>query len=468
MLASDTHDEQTLGLCPSDSAVHLLVMAPLYFEKPQNDDTRFMDFEILKTSFHRTLATCLPHALGTNLRPSELGDPATPLLVTVSEATPQLPMVTKHVDDECTIAAMRVSGFIPHVQPRAILERTVPIMRNPMGGGDPLVTLDVVYMSDGVGVLLVLSHAVVDMAAYCRFVGEWAQVASSMSCGVAEDAFLPRRRMDTDRGKFWALVSEHTSPNPYPFEKHLEDQCSAGSVEPLAVGGDMTTMTTTVFRLSADVEAMGRLALTRDKLCPGISVLNFVSALLWQIIARAESTTAAATTATSEYTYFSASLTIRKDTRFAEYWGNTATVKYIHARATMIAGDLGYASELVQKCVREFGVSDFAYIVGLYTRSDQKYIQNLGRCLKHQVAQLLSVTNLSRVPFYGVDFGFGGPVKAFYQTVRIPGLCFIMPRSVEGGIEIFVCLRDDGAAKALVNDEMVQRHFDVEKVLAHQ
>ncbi|KAJ2557258.1 hypothetical protein GGH95_005199, partial [Coemansia sp. RSA 1836] len=82
MLASDTHDEQTLGLCPSDSAVHLLVMAPLYFEKPQDDDSEFMDFEILKTSFHRTLATCLPHALGTNLRPSELGDPATPFLVT--------------------------------------------------------------------------------------------------------------------------------------------------------------------------------------------------------------------------------------------------------------------------------------------------------------------------------------------------------------------------------------------------
>ncbi|KAJ2898642.1 hypothetical protein IWW38_001293 [Coemansia aciculifera] len=449
---SPADEQTTLTLCASDKAVHLLVMAPLYFEKPSGTPTctEFMDFDILTASFHRTLATCLPHALGTNLRESTtaaVGDMSTTMLVTVNRASPTFPVVTKHVDSECTVAMMRASGFLPHVQPRAILDKTAQFVSNPMAG-DPLVSLDIVYMSDGVGMLLVVSHGVVDMAAYCRFVYEWGLVASAMQ-GESVAGGVPRE-LDTDRRKFWAMVSEHTSSlNPLPIKEHFEELSKAGvTVAAGAVGA-------TVFRLSADVAAMKKLASTRDEQCPGTTVPNFVSALLWRLIARAASPT-------TEFTYFSASLTIRSNPQFAEYWGNTATAKHIHAPTKAVRGeDMRYAAGLVEQCVRQFSVSDFAHIIGLFTSKDSTYVRNVGTYVGAPTAATLSVVNMSRIPFYGVNFGCGEPVKAFYQTIRMPGLCFIMPRSEEGGIEVFVCLTD-AAARELAEDDVVQSHFVVE------
>ncbi|KAJ2741445.1 hypothetical protein GGI20_005185 [Coemansia sp. BCRC 34301] len=429
-------------------------MAPLYFEKPvDTPSSEFMNFDILKTSFHQTLTACLPHALGTNLRTSTDGDLAAPLLVTVNSAAPRLPVVTRHKDSECTIALMRASGFMPHVQPKALLERTAPLTRNPMGG-DPLATLDVVYMSDGVGVLLVLSHAVVDMAAYCRFCIEWGLATGAMRGKGAVAGVV--RAMDTDRSRFWAQVSAHTpAADPSPFEKHLEEFRKTNYQLQAEEAGDNTTV---AFRLSADVAGMARLAQTRDAECAGISVPNFVSALLWRIVARASSSAA-------EFAWFSASLTIRSQRQFADYWGNTATAKYIHAQTKAVAqGDLRLTAGLVQSCVRDFGVAEFARIVGLYAGSDGgAFLRNVSELIGTPRVARLSVANISRIPFYSVDFGHGGPVKVQYQTVRIPGLCFVMPQSADGGMEVLVCL-SEAAGRALINDETIQSHFIVETV----
>ncbi|KAJ2801335.1 hypothetical protein H4S07_004966, partial [Coemansia furcata] len=299
MLASDNAKEQSLGLCPADCAVQLPIVTPLYFEKSSDSTPEFMDFDILKTSFYHTLATCLPHALGTNLR-KPTDDSSMSYLVTVNPTAPKLPPVTRHVDDECTIAAMRQSGFLPHVQPKVILCETAKVVRNPLGG-DPLATLDIVYMSDGVGVLLTISHGIVDMGAYCRFIMEWGLVAKAMACGANN---VPRG-MDTDREKFWALVTEDAIPvSPTAFEEHLAGLNATGAVPAVADKAPAS-----LFILSADAAAVKRLAQTRDIMCPGVSVPNFISAFLWRTVALSYPE--------ARYAYFSSSLTIRNDPRFA-------------------------------------------------------------------------------------------------------------------------------------------------------
>ncbi|KAJ1924644.1 hypothetical protein GGI01_002044 [Coemansia sp. RSA 376] len=437
MLASDDMKEQTLGLCPADSAAHLPVMAPLYFENPHSSTAGFMDFDILKTTFYRTLTLCLPHALGT--KPRESSDPGTPFLVTIDQPS-ELPLVTKHIDDTCTIAEMRRSGFMPHVQPEVILREASKLVRNPMGG-DPLVTLDIVYMKDGVGVLLVISHAIVDMAAYCRFVLEWGLVAKAGS--------LPRD-MDTDRKRFWDLVSGLATPVPTVFENHMAELNAADVEVPLE-----HPQASTIFRLSADAAAMGKLACTRDTMCPGISLPNFISALLWRITALA--------CPNAKYAYFSSSLTIRNDPRFAEYWGNTSTFKFIYAPRDKVIEDVGRVADWVQDSVREFTVAEFAHILSLYTVDGRWYDRSLSKYVGAAGVPRLSVMNISRIPFYDIDFGWGRPTKVMYQTVGIPGLCFFMPQTGDGGIEVFVCLRED-AANALLADELVSSHFDVEEI----
>ncbi|KAJ2344940.1 hypothetical protein GGH91_002696 [Coemansia sp. RSA 2671] len=443
MLASDT-SEKTLGLCPPDCAVHLPIMTPLYFERPVGM-TGFMDFDVLKSSFYRTLTTCLPHALGTNFRLS--GDPSMPYLVTVNPAAPNLPRVARHVDDECTIAAMRQSGFMPHVQPKAILCETAKVTRNPLGG-DPLVTLDIVYMSDGVGVLLVISHAIVDMGAYCRFMVEWGLVAKAVACG---DVGVPRE-MDTDRSKFWSLVTKWAEPVPTTeFEAHLAELNAAGAQVPLA-----NPQPVTIVRLGADPKAVAKLSQTRDRLCPGISVPNFISALLWRITGQASE---------SEYAYFSSSLTIRSDPRFSEYWGNTSTSNFIYVpRERLISESLADVARRIQESVYEFGVAEFAHILDLFTAKDSWYDRSVVKYVGVTGVSRMSVVNVSRsVPLYDIDFGGGRPVKVMNQAVRIPGLCFFMPWSQEGGIEVIACLPEP-TVNVLLVDELVMSHFDVARV----
>ncbi|KAJ2733598.1 hypothetical protein IW152_002968 [Coemansia sp. BCRC 34962] len=443
MLASDI-EGQTVGLCPADGAAHFPIMTPLYFEKPA-DAAGFMDFNVLRSSFYRTLTTCLPHALGTNFRSSD--GPLTPYLVTVNSAAPKLPLVTRHMDDECTIAAMRQSGFMPHVQPKAILCETAKVARNPLGG-DPLVTLDIVYMSDGVGVLLVISHAIVDMGAYCRFIIEWGLVAKAVACG---DSGLPRE-LDTDRGEFWSLVSDCAESVPATeFERHLAELDAAGAEVPPA-----HLQQATIIRLGADPAAVAKLSLTRDRLCPGISVPNFISALLWRITGRASQ---------SEHAYFSASLTIRGDPRFSKYWGNTSTSNFIHVPRERLLGDsLVDVARRVQDSVREFSVANFARLIELFTAKDSWYNRSLCKYVGAAGVARFSVVNISRsVPFYDIDFGWGRPVKVMYQAVKIPGLCFFMPWSQDGGIEAIVCLSEP-AINALFKDELILNHFDVVRV----
>ncbi|KAJ2813915.1 hypothetical protein H4S07_000308 [Coemansia furcata] len=270
MLASEDAKEQSLGLCPANCTVQLPILAPLYFENSSGSTPEFMDFDILKTSFYRTLTTCLPHALGTDLR-KPTDDSSMSYLVTVNPTAPRLPPVTRHVDDECTIMAMRQARLLPHVQPKILLCEMAKGVINPMGG-DPLVSLDVVYMSDGAGVLLMLSHGIVDMGAYCRLVVEWGLVAKAMACGANG---VPRG-MDTDRERFWAQVTENAvTVSPTPFEKHLAEFNAAGAEAPVTAKAPAS-----LFILSADVAAVKKLAQTRDTMCPRISVPNFISALL--------------------------------------------------------------------------------------------------------------------------------------------------------------------------------------------
>ncbi|KAJ2430194.1 hypothetical protein GGF41_001043, partial [Coemansia sp. RSA 2531] len=125
--------------------------------------------------------------------------------------------------------------------------------------------------------------------------------------------------------------------------------------------------------------------------------------------------------------------------------------------------DVGRVADWVQDSVREFTVAEFAHILSLYTVDGRWYDRSLSKYVGAAGVPRLSVMNISRIPFYDIDFGWGRPTKVMYQTVGIPGLCFFMPQTGDGGIEVFVCLRED-AANALLADELVSSHFDVEEI----
>ncbi|KAJ2004321.1 hypothetical protein GGI04_002648 [Coemansia thaxteri] len=442
--SSQTEDIEALWLCPADCAVQLRVMAPLYFARPLASHEEFMDFDILEKSFHITLSACLPHVLKADLQQMTRAREQTP-------ARPGLPLATKHIDDYCTIAKMRASDFMPGAQPVVISSAST--VSDPLGG-DPLATLDVVYMSDGVGVLVAISHAVVDMAAYCRFVTEWGLVARDMlklGCKSEELACKPPK-LDVDRQKFWSQATAQCFPRPaLPLEIHLDRLFAENNVD------TAPSVNASLFRLSIDASGIAELSKTRDKVCPGVSVPNLISAIMWRAIVLAYPR--------AKYAYFAASMMVRSLPEFSEYWGSASTVKYIHAETEMFRSSawIREVAQMVQDNVQAFTVNDFVDIISWYDSGENTHCKYLAKYVENGHVPRLMMSNISRIRFYDIDFGYGPAVKAVYPAVGISGLGIMMPRAQTGGIDIYACLPDVAAASILA-DELVREHINIDRI----
>ncbi|PIA14515.1 hypothetical protein COEREDRAFT_82660 [Coemansia reversa NRRL 1564] len=144
---------ETTVLCPADIAICPRCIVHYYYHNQKNLPG-FMEFEVLRDSFYQTLRVCLPIALATNVQKRSENEGIT---LSVDHSKPNYPPVIKHVDTQCTIADMLRRDFAVESQPSAMSNS--PQIVNPLNG-DPLGVVDIVYMSDGVGISVALSHSV--------------------------------------------------------------------------------------------------------------------------------------------------------------------------------------------------------------------------------------------------------------------------------------------------------------------
>ncbi|KAJ2854573.1 hypothetical protein J3B02_002609 [Coemansia erecta] len=75
-------------------------------------------------------------------------------------------------------------------------------------------------------------------------------------------------------------------------------------------------------------------------------------------------------------------------------------------------------------------------------------------------AKQLTVSNISRLSFFNVDFGFGPPCFVTVYPALIPGFAVWLPLSSKGGIRIVWNVADDVFA-SLVNDQLLTKYVDV-------
>ncbi|KAJ2503216.1 hypothetical protein GGH96_000465 [Coemansia sp. RSA 1972] len=433
------HSTRTV-LCPADNAVNPRCVVHFYFHNPDRQ-AGFMEFSILRQTFIQTLRVSLPLALATDM---QMTSPTYGGLTAVIVEDPPLPPVCKHTDDTRTVGCMIAADFAPSTQPSVILG--IPTTSNPLAG-DPLVTLDVVYMTDGVGLGLAFSHAVTDMGGIARFCVEWSRVARSHYTSGATE-YKPCA-LNTGRSWFWPCVCAEPRPPTSPFVSHLEALASDhnGLVDSNA---EIQDTSSTMYRMSTSAHGIAHIGSVRDAICPGVSIPNLISAALWQSLSLSSP---------HSFTYIAASLTTRTHPTYATYWGNTSTIKYTHY-ATQQACQMPCAelARVVQKSVASFTPAEFVYIIDQYT--SEVYLSRLQKYVENDKVPRLMVSNMSRLPYYEVDFGFGCPVKVNWPMDVPRGMAAFFPRSRDGGIDIYL-RTSDLVARNVANHEVLKDHISV-------
>ncbi|KAJ2775345.1 hypothetical protein IWQ56_000121 [Coemansia nantahalensis] len=433
--------------CPADALIDGQCMIHFYYRNTTGDP-RFMEFDVLSESFYDALRSSLPLALATDMQTGPLWSGG--LTATLS-SDPKRPPMTRHVDSKCTIASMIAEGFSQASQPLAL--ESMPQYTKPLEG-DALVTLDVVYMADGVGVGVAFSHAVVDMAACVRFCQEWGARAQSMYTPDDSVVYQPAV-LNTDRGRFWDAITAEETRAESAFDKHLAELVDAapelGNDGPSKVESDMGRSAKPLYRIEITAAATSDIGEERKSVAPGASIPNFLSAVLWRAITRANSE--------ARHTYFATSLTVRTDPRFAEFWGNAATMKYIHMDAgTFSAMDIGDIARTVQAIVSEFTPAEFLRILGTFTNVE--YRNNLVEHVLFSQAPIVTISNVSRTPMYSVDFGFGPPAKVTCPSALGPGMVGFFPNSKAGGIDIYL-RASDAEIEQIAGDSLLKDHIAI-------
>ncbi|KAJ2714698.1 hypothetical protein H4R19_001592 [Coemansia spiralis] len=441
-------------LCPADAAVTPRCLIQFFYQNTAGDP-RFMEFEILCESFYEALRSSMPLALATDMQLESLWSGG----LTVSlDSEPKRPPVTRHIDSKCTVANMIEEGFSRASQPVAL--DSVPHFTNPLEG-DALATLDVVYMADGVGLCLSFSHAAVDLGACVRFCQEWGARARSMYTLSGGAAYQPAE-LNTDRTWFWEAITAQPAQIEREFDKHIAELAAAAAAqepearETSAAQPNETGDINPVYRIEISAAAVGEIGEARHKAAPGVTIPSLLSAVLWRAITQAHPA--------ARYTYFGLSLTVRTNPQFAEYWGNTATMKYLYAETSAFAAmDIAAIARMVQACADEFTLAEFVHILESFT-ANAEYSDTLARFVSSGRAPRLAISNISRAPAYSVDFGFGPPTKVCYPPSVPAGLVIFFPSSKAGGIDIYLRASDAEiqqiASDSLLKDRIVTVAYD--------
>ncbi|KAJ1664463.1 hypothetical protein EV178_004075 [Coemansia sp. RSA 1646] len=442
--------QKTVVFCPADNAIYPRCTIHLYYH---NHDNRpdFMGLGILREALYRTLRVCMPLALATDMRQTSALNGG--LTAKLSD-DPPYPLITKHIDDKHTVAGMMANGFSLASQPPAIVN-SVPVA-NPLAG-DALVSVDIVYMTDGVGLSLAISHAVADLPSLVTLGREWGNVAKAMFA----DSHLQYgpQEFDIDRAGVWERLSAYSPGNSLETTKHLNERWAAeqhslkaaGANEPKKTSDGSTPL---LHRLRISAESVDVLKKLRPAECRDISVGALVSAALWQSHTQAHPD--------QPYTYHGLSITIRADPQFAELCGNTATIDYMHEHPARISSLSIYeVARMIQHRIRNFTPGDFIHFVESY--SDAKFVERLRAFVSSNHQATIVTVNTSRLPYYDIDFGFGRPCKLVCPKDMVPdNFCFMVPHDAQGGIDIYARIPQK-TAEGMQKTELLSDHIEAEQ-----
>ncbi|KAJ1793673.1 hypothetical protein LPJ59_004695 [Coemansia sp. RSA 2399] len=443
-----TLGQNTAVFCPADNAIYQQCTMHLYYHN-HDRSPGFMDFDVLRESLYQTLRASMRLALATDMKQTSVENGG--LTATLSD-TPLYPSIARHVDHEHTIAKMAADGYSLASQPPVMTNCAA--VANPLAG-DALVAVDVVYLKDGVGLSFAASHAVTDLSSLVMVACEWGNVAKAMHTGrYAQYAY---QAFDVDRARFWERVSACAPGDALKTTRDLEERWVAeqhSSPPCVAQKNPFVITETPMHRIRISAKSVVALKRSRPADCHDISVGALISAALWQAHTKAHPD--------QPHTYYGSSVTIRADPQFAGFCGNTSTVDYIRDDPAYINTLSAYeVARVIQRRIRAFTAGDFVHYVKCY--SDATFAPKMAALVSSNHRATLVTVNVSRLPLYDIDFGYGRPCKFVCPKIIVAErFCIMAPQDADGGFEIYTRIPQE-TIEMVQETELLSGHIEIVK-----
>ncbi|KAJ2614819.1 hypothetical protein H4S08_001521 [Coemansia sp. RSA 1365] len=140
------------------------------------------------------------------------------------------------------------------------------------------------------------------------------------------------------------------------------------------------------------------------------------------------------------------------------YIGNTVCPVYMQQKAAEMQ-KMTVSKLAVQIGQHMHAVTRARWLGSMLMLQDANRYRKFLTVFANPSAKQLTVSNISRLGFFEVDFGFGAPVHATVYPALIPGFATWLPLGVSGGLHILWNMSDSAAAR-LRSDPLFTQYVD--------
>ncbi|KAJ2004779.1 hypothetical protein H4R26_002313 [Coemansia thaxteri] len=390
--------------------------------------------------------------------PNEGGQsPAVHIIVSDSSKQTQAPRYDEHDVSEL-VSDIQAAHYNWATWPAQLL--SVSPIRVRLGSARelPLAHVVVTWHADGMGLLVSVDHSVADGVGVSVLLNQWAGAVRN------RELLLP---VDADHAAAWRqLVETADEPQPDWFVNYVD---SLPAVAPEPSGTESAGIADTDPRAPVEVEralrrnthalrvtraALQRLADDNSRGGP-VPAIRLAYALMWQryMAAMARGSDPDATCLIN--VIHSARAVVGRP----HYIGNAVCPVYSRrALGSLLNASVADVAEEIGRSMHAITAPQWLAFTQLFHDAPRR--AKLLTLFANPEALQLSVSNISRVPFFDVDFGFGPPCHATVYPMVIPGFAVWTPLQADGGLHILWNLPDHVFA-ALAQDKELARYVDV-------
>ncbi|KAJ2075400.1 hypothetical protein GGH13_000634 [Coemansia sp. S155-1] len=328
-----------------------------------------------------------------------------------------------------------------------------------------LIAGTVVRFADGYLAALSVSHIVADGVAVYLLLRQWASLAQRLAAD-GDNSPMPELPIDFDHPAFWHKLSAHPH-DAHPFVEYINSQ-DFGSMSALQAklsiwyatgslsGGDTLAMRLLHVSPTA-IEAIAKEYNALSDGRPALHGAQILYALLWQrYVATVIETQTESDMAYTLPLFLTMMCSLRQVTPAPDYIGNAVGSVLVPCDTKdVLAMPIIDLARLVKTHLRQITPGSTVHYINEAFGGDGSFFAK-SVYVSTRVESRLTISNMSRLAYFDIDFGHGKPIALLAGTLPTEGMTFWLP-SADGGIDMYYGLKDD--IYSALKCDMVLRKF---------
>ncbi|KAJ2080830.1 hypothetical protein H4R24_002793 [Coemansia sp. RSA 988] len=354
-----------------------------------------------------------------------------------------------------------------------------PIRRaaNGMRSESPLVQCVITRHTDGMGILLSVDHSIVDGIGIEILLKQWAGIARNSTSRNPQQPPLP---VDFDHKSLYEKLRTETPEDDW-FVQHVDavDLDKAPKESGAILDSDPREPHQVEFAMRANVRGLRMTPESLKRLYQDstsnseagvdhpthVPVIRLAYALVWQRYMAAlsaddnnEQSQQDGEAVHSPQCFLNVIHSARHLVDRPHYIGNTVCPVYMQQKAPELQ-KMSVSQLAAQIGQHMHAVTRPRWLGSMLMLQDTRRYHKFLTVFASPSAKQLTVSNISRLGFFDVDFGFGPPAHVTVYPALIPGFATWLPLGVSGGLHILWNM-SDLAATHLRSDPLFTRYVD--------